>query len=411
MSNRISIKKNRKMSVHVSNGCVTFFKNGNENGTVEWQQSCGHVFSIASIDIVTLMLNLKRRWSHRRVNDKTFSFSLQFLYDCFLASPSRILPTHPSIYSSSDWLVIEAISLCFYCPILWSINEKKMWMEEGFHCSSRKSSASTKRVGKAYALKSLCVQSNKMWNQSFNRCYLWLEYKIPKSVCDYRTENWFNKWCASDLWMGFSTILVVVRMQNDVYYVCFRWNWRKSVEQKWFYDRCASILYTNRCAFEQLVGVQKTLIKSHNRRTCCRTIFSLVHTIYQQSAKWECAEALCELKLASLTHSVWLWINNWYCALEYFLVHSTTVQLQNTVVVKVRRGKFMAITENYNSCICNWHWIAHRNRFTYCISSYNRIPSNMCNSKINNENILETVEREREKIDTRIEWMWERRRI
>lgn len=73
MSNRISMKIG-KWVLTFQMVVWFFFPKGNESGTVEWQQSCDHVFSIASIDIVTLMLNLKIRWSHRRVNDKTFFF-------------------------------------------------------------------------------------------------------------------------------------------------------------------------------------------------------------------------------------------------------------------------------------------------------------------------------------------------
>lgn len=66
---------------------------------------------------------------------------------------------------------------------------------------------------------------------------------------------------------------------------------------------CFHLVHQLMC-FRAVRGRPKNLNQIiYNRRTCCRTIFSLVHTIYQQSAKWECGEALCELKLASLSLS------------------------------------------------------------------------------------------------------------
>lgn len=89
---------------------------------------------------------------------------------------------------------------------------------------------------------------------------------------------WFNKWMCK--WFVQSHIQYVSKNRT-----CFNLKLMKIVS--WTANSFTMYFYFSYYVAQlnwtlwKLVGVQKTLIKSQNRRTSCRTIFLLVHTIYK----------------------------------------------------------------------------------------------------------------------------------
>lgn len=161
----------------------------------------------------------KSEWgSHRRINDKTVFFSLFLSFDLLGWLHQQGLFIHPSnvvVRLACNWG--DLITVLLSNSLKYN-NEKENSMEEkchGYHCSSRKSSASTKEW------KSTCFRIFSLFNPikcginrlivGYSECLALncIEWENQSQAHRASIENWFNKWCASDLWMGIFNMVVV----------------------------------------------------------------------------------------------------------------------------------------------------------------------------------------------------------